>query len=137
MVGYYTLRAPSFRREALPADQAKRLPYYPAPGALLGRLAVDLSQQGFGLGAYLLIDETERVHSVTRVVAVQALVVEPGTIPRPHSTENSDSASSSTTDVDYFFRWQRSGVSSLGRMEAVSPALDTEVLCSSCPPHHR
>lgn len=67
VVGYSTLRA---------ASQAKRLPYYPVPGGLSGRLAVDLSQQGFGLGAYLLMDAIERVHSVTRVVAVQALVVE-------------------------------------------------------------
>ena len=76
VVGYYTLSAANFRREAMPADQAKRLPYYPVPGALLGRLAVDSSQQGRGLGAYLLMDALERVHSVTQVVAMQALVVD-------------------------------------------------------------
>lgn len=76
VVGYYTLSAASFRRESLPADQAKRLPYYPVLGALLGRLAVDRSQQSFELGAYLLMDAIERVHSITRVVAVQTLVVE-------------------------------------------------------------
>ena len=73
---YYTLSAVHFRRETLPADQAKRLPYYPVPGALLGRLAVDSSQQGLGLGVYLLMDAMTRVHSASQTVAVQALVVE-------------------------------------------------------------
>ena len=76
VAGYYTLSAAHFRREALPADRAKRLPYYPVPGALLGRLAVDSSQRGLGLGASLLMDAIERVHAVTQVVAMQALVVE-------------------------------------------------------------
>ena len=76
VVGYYTLSAVHFRRETLPADQAKRLPYYPVPGALLGRLAVDSSQQGLGLGVYLLMDAITRVHSASQTIAVQALVVE-------------------------------------------------------------
>ena len=76
VVGYYTLSAAHFQREALPADQAKRLPYYPVPGVLLGRLAVDSSQQGLGLGAYLLMDAIDRVHSASQIIAVQALVVE-------------------------------------------------------------
>lgn len=76
VVGYYTLSAGHFRRETLPADQAKRLPYYPIPGALLGRLAVDSSQQGLGLGVYLLMDAMTRVHSASQTIAVQALVVE-------------------------------------------------------------
>ena len=76
VVGYYTLSAGHFRRETLPADQAKRLPYYPVPGALLGRLAVDSSQQGLGLGVYLLMDAMTRVHAASQTIAVQALVVE-------------------------------------------------------------
>ncbi len=76
VVGYYTLSAVHFRRETLPADQAKRLPYYPVPGALLGRLAVDSSKQDLGLGVYLLMDAITRVHSASQTVAVQALVVE-------------------------------------------------------------
>ena len=76
VVGYYTLSAVHFRCETLPADQAKRLPYYPVPGALLGRLAVDSSQQGLGLGVYLLMDAITRVHSASQTIAVQALVVE-------------------------------------------------------------
>ena len=52
--GYYSLSAASFGRDNLPADQAKRLPRYPVPAALLGRLAVDNASKGNGLGAFLL-----------------------------------------------------------------------------------
>ena len=34
--GYYSLSATSFQRDNLPADEARRLPRYPVPAALLG-----------------------------------------------------------------------------------------------------
>src|SRR5262245_7521657 len=47
--GYYTISAASFGKEELPAEIAKKLPYYPVPAAILGRLAVDSSCRGQGL----------------------------------------------------------------------------------------
>lgn len=76
IVGYYSMSATSFQKGSLPPDQAKRLPHYPVPAALLGRLAVDQSCKGRGLGAYLLMDAFNRVHSASRVLAVHALVVD-------------------------------------------------------------
>lgn len=74
--GYYSLSATSFQRENLPADQAKRLPRYPVPAALLGRLAVDDGAKGQGLGAFLLMDALNRVLLATQTLAVHALIVD-------------------------------------------------------------
>lgn len=74
--GYYSLSATSFQREDLPLDQAKRLPRYPVPAALLGRLAVDGSAKGQGLGAFLLMDALNRILLATQTLAVHALIVD-------------------------------------------------------------
>lgn len=74
--GYYSLSATSFQRDGLPADHAKRLPRYPVPAALLGRLAVDGTMKGQGLGAFLLMDALHRMLLATQTLAVHALVVD-------------------------------------------------------------
>ncbi len=74
--GYYSLSAMSFQRDSLPADQAKRLPRYPVPAALLGRLAVDDNMKGKGLGAFLLMDALNRILLATQTLAVHALIVD-------------------------------------------------------------
>lgn len=52
VLGFYTLSAGSIQFESLPMDL--KIPRYPVPVARLGRLAVDLSMKGRGLGSYLL-----------------------------------------------------------------------------------
>jgi ribosomal protein S18 acetylase RimI-like enzyme len=74
--GYYSLSAASFQRDSLPAEQARRLPRYPVPAALLGRLAVDESTKGQGLGAFLLMDALNRLLLATQTLAIHALVVD-------------------------------------------------------------
>jgi GNAT superfamily N-acetyltransferase len=54
--GYYSLSAASVSFEQVP----EKLPRYPIPTAHIGRLAVDRSRQGFGLGEFLLIDALRR-----------------------------------------------------------------------------
>lgn len=76
VLGYYSLSAASFRRDDLPAEHAKRLPRYPVPAALLGRLAVDESAKGQGLGAHLLMDALERVRLASETLAVHAVIVD-------------------------------------------------------------
>jgi len=76
VAGYYTLSATSFKRGDLPMQQAHRLPRYPIPAALLGRLAVDRSHQGHNLGKYLLFDAFQRVLQASETLAVYALVVD-------------------------------------------------------------
>jgi|SRR5215471_1982291 len=74
--GYYTLSASSFRKEGLPAAQAKRLPHYPVPAAIIGRLAVDQSSQGQGLGEHLLMDCLDRILKASELIAVNAVITD-------------------------------------------------------------
>ena len=76
IAGYYSLSAASFEKEELPTELAKRLPHYPVPAAVLGRLAVDFAWQGRGLGEALLIDAARRVLRASAALAVYAIVVD-------------------------------------------------------------
>lgn len=76
IAGYYSLSAASFERRDLPAEAAKRLPHYPVPAALLGRLAIDQAVQGQGLGELLLLDALHRVLRASAALAVHAMVVD-------------------------------------------------------------
>src|SRR5260221_2843066 len=51
--GYYTLAASSVSFTNVPPKIARKLPKHPVPVVLLGRLAVDGTQQRKGLGAEL------------------------------------------------------------------------------------
>jgi GNAT superfamily N-acetyltransferase len=76
VLGYYSLGAASFQKDSLPASEANRLPHYPVPAALLGRLAVDESARGQGLGAHLLVDALHRVHRASHALAIHAIIVD-------------------------------------------------------------
>lgn len=76
VVGYFSLSATSFRKRELPADRARRLPHYPVPAALLGRLAVDRHHQGRGLGQHLMVDAFRRVLRASEELALYALIVD-------------------------------------------------------------
>lgn len=76
VAGFYTLSAGSVEREALPERTMRRLPHYPVPVALLGRLGVDRRWSGQGLGSALLTDALRRVHRASDTLAVYAIVVD-------------------------------------------------------------
>lgn len=78
LMGFYSLSAASVDAEQLPESVRKRLPRYPVPAALLGRLAVSEAAQGQGLGSILLVDACKRVAvaSQTLAVAVAAIIVD-------------------------------------------------------------
>jgi len=76
LVGFYSLSAGGVVCEDLPQEMARKLPRYPVPVALLGRLAVDQAFQGQGLGAILLSDACQKVLQASRVLAVVAIVVD-------------------------------------------------------------
>jgi GNAT superfamily N-acetyltransferase len=76
IMGYYTLSAGSIDVEDLPPTHKRRLPNYPVPVALLGRLAVDQQYQGQRLGSILLADAVQRVEQASEVMAVYAIVVD-------------------------------------------------------------
>ena len=76
VLGYYSLSATRVERSELPPASAKRLPHYPVPAALLGRLAVDHRHQGRGLGELLLLDAIRRTLWASSAMAVYAIVVD-------------------------------------------------------------
>lgn len=76
VAGFYTLSAASVQCTDLPVALAKKLPRYPIPVALLGRLAVSSSFQGQGIGSVLLVDACKKVLLAEAVLAVAGLVVD-------------------------------------------------------------
>jgi GNAT superfamily N-acetyltransferase len=76
IIGFYSLSAGSIKAESLPEKIAKKLPKYPVPICLLGRLAVDKNYQGKGMGKLLLADAIKRVIKAREFLAIYALVVD-------------------------------------------------------------
>lgn len=76
IAGYYTVSAASFEKEEMPPEMAKRLPHYPVPAAVLGRLAIAQQHQGSGLGEALLIDAIKRVLHASDTIGVYAIIVD-------------------------------------------------------------
>jgi GNAT superfamily N-acetyltransferase len=76
VLGYYSLSAGSFDLSALPEAQRQKLPRHPVPVAHLGRLAVDQSVQGQGLGAFLLLDALARCERLADQLGLHAVEVQ-------------------------------------------------------------
>jgi GNAT superfamily N-acetyltransferase len=76
LAGYFTLSAGSVSCSDLPTALARKLPRYPVPVALIGRLAVDEKFQGKGFGSILLADACRKVVQASAVLAVAGIVVD-------------------------------------------------------------
>lgn len=76
LAGFFTLSAGSVTCSSLPATMARKLPRYPIPVALIGRLAVDSKFQGKGLGSILLADACQKVSKASVVLAVAGIIVD-------------------------------------------------------------
>ncbi len=76
VIGYYSLSAGSLDATDLPESLRRRLPGYPVPVVLLGRLAVAKSHQRQGIGSILLADALQRIVQASQAVAVYAVVVD-------------------------------------------------------------
>ncbi len=78
--GYYTLSNTAINRKYLPVAITKKMPnsYNDLPATLLGRLAIDKSDKGKGLGELLLIDALKRSHDVANEsLGSLAVIVDP------------------------------------------------------------
>ena len=75
VLAYYTLASSSVAFANAPSDLARKLPQYPIPVALLGKLAVDQSAQGERLGEHILMDALHRVLAVSTEMAIYAVEV--------------------------------------------------------------
>ena len=76
VLGFYTLSALAIDLASLPDQLSRKLPRHPVPFALIGRLAVDRSAHGRGLGRMLLADAVKRTVAAGETVAMHALIVD-------------------------------------------------------------
>lgn len=75
IAGYYTLAVGAVSRDEAPERIAKGLAKHPIPVMVLGRLAVDLRDQGAGLGRALLKDALLRTVNAADIAGIRAIVV--------------------------------------------------------------
>jgi len=75
VVGYYTLTTSSVPFQNVPPGLSKKLPKHPIPVVLLGRLAVDQTVQGRGLGEVLLMDALARCLELSEEMGIFAVEV--------------------------------------------------------------
>ena len=88
VIGYYTLSSLSIELHQIPEKLAQKLPKYPIPAALIGRLAVSRFAQGNGIGKMLLADAIKRILTVSSEIAVYAVVVDAISIEAQRFYEN-------------------------------------------------
>jgi predicted GNAT family N-acyltransferase len=76
IAGFYSLSAHSIQAEDLPRHLAKKLPRFPLPATLLGRMAVSEKLQGQGLGEFLLMDALRKAWLGSKQIASLAVTVD-------------------------------------------------------------
>lgn len=75
VVAYYAIAAGSIAHTDAISGVRRNMPE-PIPVALLGRLAVDISLQGQGIGKHLLQDAVIRITQASDVIGMRAIVVD-------------------------------------------------------------
>lgn len=78
VLGYYTLSAAHIQHSELPEAVARKLPRYPVPAALLGRMATDAEARRAGLrvGSKLLIHAIKQALTATGTLGIACVVVD-------------------------------------------------------------
>lgn len=74
--GYYTISSSLIEFSSMPEKNRLKLPAYPIPAALIGRLAVDSFCQGQGLGTELLVDALLRIVKASKEIGIYAVRVD-------------------------------------------------------------
>jgi GNAT superfamily N-acetyltransferase len=74
VVGYYCLASGALAQNDAPGGLRRNMPD-PIPMAVLGRLAVDQTWQGRGLGSALLRDAVERTQAASAILGIRGLLV--------------------------------------------------------------
>jgi GNAT superfamily N-acetyltransferase len=75
LAGYYTLAVGAVAWDEAPPRTAKGLARHPIPVMILARLAVERTEQGYGLGRALLKDALVRTAQAAEIAGIRALVV--------------------------------------------------------------
>ena len=78
ILGYYTLSASSISHSDMPEVLAKKLPRYPIPAVLIGRMATDESARSEGLrvGSKLLIHALKQALVAADAIGVLCVIVD-------------------------------------------------------------
>lgn len=76
VAGYYTVSASVIEFQSLPESYQKKLPAYPIPAMLIGKLAVDNSVKGQGLGKELLVNALLRAVRTSTEIGIFAVRVD-------------------------------------------------------------
>lgn len=76
VLGFYTLSMASVTSSEVGSVLQRRLPRYPLPVALIGRLAVDTRAQRRGFGQLLLVDALRRVVQVASQLGCIGVIVD-------------------------------------------------------------
>ena len=76
VLGFYTLTLGAVERERLPGKLSKKMPQYPVPVVLIGRLATDLRARGQRVGERLLLDAHDRALAVSEQAGVVGIIVD-------------------------------------------------------------
>lgn len=74
--GYYTISASIIDFKSLPESYQKKVPAYPIPTLLIGKLAVDNNSKGQRLGTELLVNALERAVKVSTEIGIYAIRVD-------------------------------------------------------------
>jgi predicted N-acetyltransferase YhbS len=74
IAGYITLSNAQVERNKLP--ETVKLPRYPVPALLIGKLAVDKTMHGKGIGSWLLCKAFEKAIQIAAISAVYAVIVD-------------------------------------------------------------
>ena len=76
VAGYYSVSMAEIKRESLPETYRKGLPGYPLPAMKIGKLAVDKTMQGRGLGQGLLMECFKKAVRLSSEVGIFAIAVD-------------------------------------------------------------
>jgi GNAT superfamily N-acetyltransferase len=74
VLGYYCISTGAEKRVNVPSKLSRNMPE-PVPLITLGRLAVDVSYQGKGMGAGMLRDALQRVLQMSQIAGSRAVIV--------------------------------------------------------------
>ena len=76
VLGYYALSSHRVGYNSLPSEEGRWRPVLDGPVVLLGRLAVDRTVQGQGLGSLLLVDALRRTLYLAEQIGIRAIEVD-------------------------------------------------------------
>ncbi len=76
VLGYYALSSHRVVYRSLPEEEGRKLPAIDVPVVLLGRLAVDRTVQGQGVGGLLLVDVLRRTLHLAEQLGIRAIEVD-------------------------------------------------------------